>query len=325
MEFLPLVIIFIGVIAVVEGVVLFLSWRMNPEKRRINQQLKVLSREREQLVNDNFDITRKSRELSSVPWLNRLLQKIPQLMPTDRLIEQARAPYPMGVFILAAILLFFVGTFIFYSLTRTFLVAVPAGLAMGYIPFLYLILKKNKRMKKFDAQLPDALDLMARALKAGHAFPGGLQMVAKEFDDPIGLEFAKVVEEVNFGVGVEEALRNLANRFGASSDLKFFAIAVMIQRESGGNLAEILESIARIIRERFKLMGTIRTLSAEGRLSAVILVAIPFVVAFALSIMNPKYINLLVTDPTGKIMVFISLIMMVTGIFVIKKIIQIKV
>jgi len=325
MEFLPLVIIFIGVIAVVEGVVLFLSWRMNPEKRRINQQLKVLSREREQLVNDNFDITRKSRELSSVPWLNRLLQKIPQLMPTDRLIEQARAPYPLGVFILAAILLFFVGTFIFYSLTRTFLVAVPAGLAMGYIPFLYLILKKNKRMKKFDAQLPDALDLMARALKAGHAFPGGLQMVAKEFDDPIGLEFAKVVEEVNFGVGVEEALRNLANRFGASSDLKFFAIAVMIQRESGGNLAEILESIARIIRERFKLMGTIRTLSAEGRLSAVILVAIPFVVAFALSIMNPKYINLLVTDPTGKIMVFISLIMMVTGIFVIKKIIQIKV
>jgi len=180
-------------------------------------------------------------------------------------------------------------------------------------------------MKKFDAQLPDALDLMARALKAGHALPGSLQMVATEFDEPIGGEFAKVVEEVNFGMSVEDALQNMTKRFGSSSDLKFFAIAVMIQRETGGNLAEILESISRVIRERFKLMGTIRTLAAEGKLSAIILVAIPFFVAFALSIMNPKYISVLVTDPTGKAMVFIALIMMALGIFVMKKIIQIKV
>jgi len=325
MNILSLIFIFFAVIAVVEGIALFFSWRSNPEKKRINQQLKVLARQREQLVNDHLDITRKSRELSSIPWFNQLLQRIPRLMPTDRLIEQARAPYSMGVYLLASLLLFFIGTFLFQTLTRTFLVAIPAGLAMGYLPFLYLIFKKNSRMKKFDAQLPDALDLMARALKAGHAFPGGLQMVAREFDEPIGTEFAKVVEENNFGVGVEEALRNLSNRFDGSSDLKFFAIAVMIQRESGGNLAEILESIARIIRERFKLMGTIRTLSAEGRLSAIILVAIPFFVAFALSIMNPEYITVLITDPVGKLLVFISLFMMAAGIFIMKKTIQIKV
>ncbi|OPY16732.1 type II secretion system F family protein [Syntrophus aciditrophicus] len=325
MDFLPFVIIFISVVAVVEGFVFLISWRTNPEKKRINQQLKMLSRQKEQLAYDDFDITRKTRELSSVPWLNELLQKIPRLLPTDRLIEQARAPYTMSVYILAALLLFFVGTLIFHALTKTFLVAVPAGLAMSYLPFLFLIMKKNSRMKKFDAQLPDALDLMARALKAGHAFPGGIQMVAKEFDDPIGIEFAKVVEETNFGVGVEEALRNLANRFDSSSDLKFFAIAVMIQRESGGNLAEILESIARIIRERFKLMGTIRTLSAEGRLSAIILVAIPFFVAFALSIMNPQYITVLATDPIGKALAFTSLVMMAVGIYIMKKTIQIKV
>lgn len=325
MEFLPLVIIFIGIIAVVEGIVLFLSWRMNPEKRRINQQLKVLSREREQLVNDNFDITRKSRELSSIPWLNRLLQRIPQLIPTDRLIEQARAPYTMSVYILASFLLFVVGTLLFYSLTRTYFVAVPVGLAMGYIPFLYLIMKKNRRMKKFDAQLPDALDLMARALKAGHALPGGLQMVAKEFDDPIGVEFANVVEEINFGVGVEEALRNMTRRVEGSADLKFFAIAVSIQRETGGNLAEILESIAHVIRERFKLMGTIRTLSAEGRLSAWILGSIPFALAFYMTLANPKYINVLFTDPVGRIMVLVALIMMAAGIYIMKKQIQIKV
>jgi len=325
MNILPLVFIFFTVIAVVEGIALFISWRNNPEKRRINQQLQVLARQRELLLNDNLDITRKSRELSSIPWLNRLLLRIPSLMPTDRLIEQARAPYSMGVYILTAILLFFIGTFVFHLLTRTFLVAVPAGLALGYLPFLYLIFKKNGRMKKFDAQLPDALDLMARALKAGHAFPGGLQMVAREFDEPLGTEFAKLVEEVNFGVGVEEALRNLANRFDTSSDLKFFSVAVMIQRESGGNLAEILESIARIIRERFKLMGNIRTLSAEGRISAWILGALPFLIAFYIFSVNPEYIKVLRTDPIGNLLVVVALLMMISGIVVMNKMIKIKV
>jgi len=204
-------------------------------------------------------------------------------------------------------------------------VAIPAGLAMGYLPFLYLIFKKNSRMKKFDAQLPDALDLMARALKAGHAFPGGLQMVAREFDEPIGTEFAKVVEEVNFGVGVEEALRNLANRIDGSPDLKFFAIAVMIQRESGGNLAEILESIARIIRERFKLMGNIRTLSAEGRISAWILGTLPFFIAFYIFSVNPEYIKILRSDPIGNLLVVVVLLMMISGIVVMNKMIKIKV
>jgi len=231
----------------------------------------------------------------------------------------------MGVYILSSLLLFVIGTFLLKILTKSFFVALPAGLAIAYLPFLYLVLKKSSRMKKFDAQLPDALDLMARALKAGHAFPSGLQMVSKEFEDPIGTEFAKVVEETNFGVGVEEALRNMTQRIDGSPDIKFFAIAVMIQRETGGNLAEILESIARVIRERFKLMGTIQTLSAEGRLSAWILGSIPFLLALYMTIANPEYIKVLSTDPTGRIMVLIAVVMMIAGIFIMKKMIQIKV
>lgn len=325
MNILPAILIFIAVVILIEGIALFVSWRINPEKRRINQQLSILAKQRDRYLNDDIDITRKSRELSSIPWLNRLLQKIPHLMPTDRLIEQAGAPYTMGVYILSSVLLFVVGTFLFYLLTRSLFVALPIGLACGYLPFLYLVLKKSSRMKKFEAQLPDALDLMARALKAGHAFPGGLQMVAREFDAPIGDEFSKAVEEINFGVGVEEALRNMTQRVDGCPDLKFFAIAVMIQRETGGNLAEILESIARVIRERFKLLGTIRTLSAEGRLSAWILGALPFLLALYMMITNPSYINVLSSEPMGRILVLVALTMMAIGIYVMKKLIQIKV
>jgi len=327
MDILPVVIIFIAVVVVIEGIFLlatFLFASRDPEKRRIAQQLRTLSRQRERLFAGGIDITKKQRELSSIPWLSRVLFRVRHLLPTDRLLEQANSPYPVGVFILSAIVLFAVGTLIFNLLTKTFLVGLLAGSVLASLPFLYLIFQKNRRIKKFNSQLPDALDLIARSLKAGHAFPGGLEMVTREFKDPLGVEFAKVVDEINFGLGVDEALRNLTQRID-SPDLKFFAIASSVQRETGGNLAEILESIARVIRERFKLQGTIRTLSAEGRLSAVILVALPFGVAAVLSVLNPKYTSLLFTDPVGKTMVMIALTMMILGIFVIKKTIKIKV
>lgn len=324
---LPVVLIFIAVVVVIEGSFLLfsrLSAGRNPEKKRIAQQLRALVKQRERLFGGGIDLIKKQRELSSIPWLNRTLSRIPQLLSTDRLMEQSGSPYPVGVFILSAVVLFVVGSLIFQLLTKTLIVALVAGIVLAALPFLYLKLQKNRRVKKFNVQLPDALDLIARSLKAGHAFPGGLDMVAREFRAPLGGEFARVVEEINFGLGIDEALRNLTRRID-SPDLKYFAIAASIQRETGGNLAEILESIARVIRERFKLQGTIRTLSAEGRLSAVILVALPFAVASVISVLNPKYISLLFTDSVGKTMVLIALAMMILGIFAIKRIIVIKV
>lgn len=179
-------------------------------------------------------------------------------------------------------------------------------------------------MKKFERQLPDAMDLISRALKAGHAFSSGLKMVADEFDDPIGTEFAKTLNEINFGVGVADALKNLPNRVDCR-DIKFFVISVILQRETGGNLAEILENISRLVRERFKLQGRIASLAAEGKLSAIVLVALPFVVAFAISILNPKYIGTLFTDPIGKILIAFGLLMMIMGIFMIKRMIRIDI
>jgi tight adherence protein B len=241
-----------------------------------------------------------------------------------RLLEQSGAQYPLGFFLLLSLLFVVVGFLVFSLATSNYLKLLPGAVFFGTMPFLYIYLKKGKRMQKFQRQLPDALDLVARSLKAGHAFSGGLKMVAEEFDNPVGVEFDKTMNEINFGVDVTEALKNLSNLVDCL-DLNFFIISVIIQRETGGNLAEILENIARLIRERFKLHGRIRVLAAEGKLSAIILIALPFFVAFVISILNPEYIGTLITDPIGHILIAIAIIMMTLGIFIMIRMIKIKV
>ncbi len=179
-------------------------------------------------------------------------------------------------------------------------------------------------MLKFERQLPDAIDLIVRALKAGHAFSGGMKMVADEFADPVGTEFEKTMDEINFGVSTADALKNLIKRVDCP-DVKFFVISVIIQMETGGNLAEILEKISYLIRERFKLQGRIRVLSAEGKLSAIVLIAIPFLISFYLMLVNPDYLKPLFTDPIGRFMVVLAIAMMIIGVLLIKKLISFRV
>ena len=179
-------------------------------------------------------------------------------------------------------------------------------------------------MEKFERQLPEALELVARALKAGHALTGGLRMVAEEFGDPVGTEFGKTLDEINFGVGVPEALTNMTQRVDCE-DLKFFAVSVIIQRETGGNLAEILDSLSHLMRERFKFQGRVRTLSAEGKLSAIVLVAVPFFIAGFFSLLRPEYIGILVSDAIGRVLVVTALVMMGCGIYVMKRMVSLKV
>jgi tight adherence protein B len=173
-------------------------------------------------------------------------------------------------------------------------------------------------------QLPDALDLISRALKAGHAFPSGLQMVGEEAQDPIAGEFRIVHDEINFGVAVPTALANLANRV-PSLDMRQFVIAVLIQRETGGNLTELLANISTLIRERLKLLMKVRVLSAEGRLSAWILCLLPFFLAGVINLINPRFMSVLWTDPMGLKMIYASLVMMAVGALWMRKIIRIRV
>ena len=321
MNMIVIAAIFIAFLVLMEFGYLFIRTVRNPEKMAVRRRMETLSVPWDQT--ESVDLQRKAL-YSEIPWLNRILPKFPILTRVRRLLEQSGIQRPLGVFVLSSLLLFALGILGGKLITSNPLLLLPGAVFLGSVPFLYIYNKRAKRMQKFQKQLPEALDLMARSLKAGHAFTGGLRMVADEFDDPIGVEFDRTLGEINFGVGVPEALKNLTSRIDCI-DLNFFVTSIIIQRETGGNLAEILESIAYLIRERFKLFGKIRILASEGKLSGVVLVILPFFLAFALYILNPGYITTLFTDPFGHILLGIALIMMFIGVLVMRKMIMIKV
>ncbi len=313
--------LFIVLVIVVELLIYGYKNMRSPNRAKIRKRLR-----KSVYAEDNqagTDILRK-RVLSEIPFLNRLLLKTPGILKLDNLISQANVTYPIGFFILLALFLAVLGFLVGNTVIKNRLLAVMLMFLCGSFPFLYLLILKQKRTEKFKKQLPEALDLMSRALKAGHAFTNGLKLAADEFNDPLGPEFAEVLDEINFGVSVSNALRNLAKRVECP-EIKYFVVGVILQRETGGNLAELMGILAFLIREKFKFQGKVRTLSAEGRLSAFILIALPFGIAGWMWFSNPKYLDPLLTDPVGKIMIIGAAIMMVFGIIVMKKIVAIEV
>lgn len=324
MEWVVAVSVFLLVVLVVTGGFYLAKTSWDPELQRIKAKLRAISPEAS--GDEELDLTRK-RLLSDMPWLHRFLttlrHRIHIVEKLDRLLMQANIQKSLGLFFLIAAVIG-IAAFLLVGQAAGYMVALPVSVFLAMAPFFYIQFKKNKRMKKFESQLPEALDLVARALKAGHAFSGGLYMVAQEFDDPIGPEFAKTLDEINFGVGVPEAMKGLMNRVDCP-DLRFFVVSVILQRTTGGNLAEILENIGMLIRERFKLMDRVRTLSAEGKLSATILIALPFVVAIVLSFISPDHVKFLIFDQTGRFITVGIIINMIIGSLFMRKIIRIKV
>jgi len=203
-------------------------------------------------------------------------------------------------------------------------IAPVLGLVLAALPLAWLVFKRKRRMGAFAKQLPEALELIARALRAGHSLAAGFHLAASEMADPIGKEFQKVYEEQNLGIPLEEALEAMTDRV-PNLDLRFFATAVILQRQTGGDLAEILDKIGHLVRERFRIFGQIQALTGEGRLSGVVLLALPPVLFVAIWRLNPKYVEVLFTDPMGRQMLFFGVIMQIIGAWVIKKIIDIKV
>lgn len=203
-------------------------------------------------------------------------------------------------------------------------VAPLTALILFIMPFLWVVQKRSARLKKFGAQLPDAMELMARALRAGNSLATGMHVVAEEMPEPISKEFKRVYEEQNLGVPLEDALKNMCNRV-PNLDLRFFVTSVQIQRQTGGDLAEILDRIGHVIRERFKILGQVKALTAEGRLSGVVLIALPIGLFGMMLGMKPDYIELLWKDPMGVKMSIGAIILMLVGAYAIKKIVDIKV
>jgi tight adherence protein B len=313
--------IFVTLVLFIEGSIFTIRALRNPERRQLRRRLQRFTSEGDS--SQPIDIVRK-RVLSGIPWLNAVLLNTPGMPYVGRLLEQADCRYSVGIFLSSSVLLALAGLLVGSLMLNNVMLQVAGVALCGLVPLLYVSYKKQQRLRKFVSQLPEALDLIARALRAGHTFQVGLKMVGEEFADPLGTEFDKTLAEINFGAGVPEALKNLARRVDCP-DLHFFVVAILIQRETGGNLAEIAENIAQLIRKRFELQDRVRALAAEGKLSAIILFALPFFLALAISVMNPNYLGVLFTDPIGLRMVGFAAFIMVIGAIVIKKMIHIKV
>jgi tight adherence protein B len=200
----------------------------------------------------------------------------------------------------------------------------PIALAVVGIPFAYVAWRRQKRLDKFEEHFPEALDLLGRAVRAGHAFTTGLEMIAKESSEPIASEFRTTFEEQNFGLPLRDAVLNMTERVPLI-DVRFFVTALLIQKETGGNLAEILDGLARVIRERFRIYREVRVRTAQGRLTAGILIALPIFMVIALSILNPNYMKILFEDPNGPIILIVAACMQLFGSMLLWKIIHIEV
>lgn len=314
--------VFLSIVLLMEGVFLTLRAYRTSERKRMESILREMSYE--DYRNTPTGIERK-RILSKIPWLNNVLLKVPGIARVEDVWRKSASSYPLSIYFLASLAIF-----AFVLLITARMVWLHATLKIvlaflfGSIPFIVLHRKKKERMARFESQLPDAIDLIARALKAGHAFSTGMRMVANDLGDPIGSEFNRTMAEVGFGAELNQALKNMLTRVDCP-DLNFFVMSVILQKETGGNLSEILSNLSRLMRDRFKLNRKIKTLTAEGRGSAVVLVCLPFIVAFGLFIISPSYSRILTEDPVGRFLVAATVIMQIIGIFMIRKIIRIQV
>ncbi len=278
-----------------------------------------------QLVEEHLDL-RQIHILSDIPWFNAILRRIPILVRLEHMRKQAGTSVSLGTWLLVSGLL---GFGLYLAVSESFhppLFMSLGGAGFGFaLPFFFLKFQKGQRIRMFQEQFPEALDMLTRTIQAGHSLVLGMQLVGEEFKDPLGAEFKRTVEEVQrWGIPFQEALQRLPERV-ESLDLQYFAVAVIIQREAGGNLTEILESLSDLIRKRFELKDRVKALSAEGKMSAIILFALPFVLAIAMSILNPAYFSVLFTTETGTFLIGVGLAMMSVGGLVTRKMIAFKV
>jgi tight adherence protein B len=263
-----------------------------------------------------------AKPLNEVP--NMLEDLASRVLNLSLFLEQANFPLSPTNFLVVTAVLFGVGVAAIVVAGLPVAFAPLAGVTLAAIPFGSAYFLRNRRKKQFGRQLPEALELVARALRAGHSLASGFHLVASEMADPIASEFGRCYEEQNLGIPMDEALDSLASRV-PNLDLRFFATAVILQRQTGGDLAEILDKIGHLIRERFKIWGQVQALTGEGRLSGIVLLALPPALFVVMLKMNYDYVMLLFQDPMGKKMLMFAIVLQLIGAIVIKKIVNIKV
>ena len=313
--------VFLVVAGSVTGGFFFVT-RLPESRKRRQLELRLQEVSRPEEAPDQSIVVRQHD--GPLPSVEKLIGRTSAGSGLSRLIEQAGVnTTPSAILIASLICAAFaaLAAYIFLRIPLAQFVCVPLGASL---PVLYLLQRRSSRMKAFEEQFPDALDLISRSLRAGHAFQAAIGMAADELTAPAAPEFKKVFDQQNFGLPLREALNALAERVPLL-DVKFFVTAVAIQRDTGGNLAEILDNLAHVVRERFKIQRQVRVHTAHGRITGFVLLALPAFLAVALSIINREHMRPLFEEPMGRTLILVTIIMQLIGFVWIRKVIKIEV
>jgi tight adherence protein B len=298
-------------------------WRDRRRSRDITRRLTGMGPVGEK-PSDLFPDLFREQRLAESKWMELVLARLPHTRDLQHLLNQSDVPWRAGTFLLVTF-----GAAVALGLasliaTGLWIVALGAAAFGASVPYMWVRRKKTKRLRAFEEHFPEAIDLLGRAIRAGHAFSTGLQMVADEAPEPVSGEFRQVFEEQKFGLPLEDSMLGLADRIDLI-DMRLFVTALLIQREVGGNLAEVLDKIAYVIRERFTIQRQVRVYTAQGRFTGYLLAGLPIAVGLLIYALNQEYMRILITHPTGRMMIALAAILQVMGYFIIRKIINIEI
>jgi len=313
--------LFILVLVASFAVVMFVT-RPTAEEKRVQQRLEGIAVGGVEGAEEP-DLLRQL-SYSDVPLLDSLFRSVAFTRRLRSTIAQANSSWTVGRLIATTILILAVAVWLAFIFVPSLALGLVLAVGLAALPYASVLVQRRRRFRKFEETLPDAIDLMSRGLRAGHSVSAAIEMVSQEVADPTGSEFRKTFEQQNFGLPFREALEDLARRIPLP-DLQFMVTAILVQKETGGNLAEILDKTANVIRERSRLKGQLQVYTAQGRLTSWILGLLPFIMFVLLSLVNPGYTRILIEDPLGQRLVMVGLALMALGFYVIRRIVDIKV
>lgn len=316
-----IVLVFVAVFFLVQGLAIPVFGESAQARKRLRKKLGEIESANDEEAYSSLLREKYLRKLS--PW-ERSLERLPKMEELAALIEQSGAKYRAYQVVMLSIALSVAAAFFAWVFFRLWYAPIVAAIIAAYLPFMQISANRKKRLALFEEQLPDAIETMTRALRAGHPFPAAIKMIGDELDDPVAAEFELTFGDINYGNDVRRAMLGLLSRIPTVTVMALVT-AVLVQKESGGNLAEILERISGVIRGRFRLYRKIKTLSAEGRMSAWVLALVPFGLFVVLMITSPDYLPILLDDPRGHKMIVGSIVSATCGIFWIRKILRIEV
>lgn len=310
------------------GVLLLaLLWEWISERRRsrdITSRLEGVAKGERTPGGDPFGDLFREGAAKDVKWLQPVVARLPHTRDLQHLLDQADMNWRVGTFLLITTGVATAFGLVVLLLIRIPFIAIAVAAFAATLPYMYVRRRKTKRLRKFEEHFPESIDLLGRAIRAGHAFSTGLQLMAEESPQPIGMEFRRVFEEQKFGLSLEDSLLALADRIELV-DMRIFVTAVMIQREVGGNLAEILDKISYTIRERFTIERQVRVYTAQGRFTGYLLAGLPIAIGFLIYMLNREYMTILWERPVGRLLIAVAAVLQIIGFFIIRKIINIKI